>query len=176
MEQHINTQSAHLTDEQFTDLLLGTSPSPVQAHLKACPQCAAEAASVSGAIGSFAQQTRLWAERRAASQPVLVPQRQPVFEWLHRPRAWTAAALAIALAAGIGVSVRNNHASSEPRQAVISQPAVPQVSPATIKADNELLSAIDGELRADESTSASAYGLDVNSHSTHNRVSKRTSD
>jgi hypothetical protein len=170
-------QSTHLTDEQFTDLLLGTSPSSVRAHLKACPQCAEEAARVSGAIGSFAEQTRLWAERHAASHPVLVPQRQPVFEWLHRPSAWTAAALAFALAAGIGVSVRNQHTRPIQQQAVVAKPAaVPQVSPATIQADNELLSAIDGELRADESTSASAYGLDTNSRSTRTRASKRVSD
>lgn len=169
--------STHLTDEQFTDLLLGARPSTVQAHLNVCPQCAEEAARVSRAIGSFAQQTRLWAERRAASQPILVPHRQPAFEWLHRPRAWTAAALALAVAAGIGVSVHNNHQRPAPQQAVIShQPVARQVTPATIQADNALLAAIDGELRADESTSASAYGLNVNSRSTRNRASKRISE
>jgi hypothetical protein len=178
MENYREAQPTHLTDEQFADLLLGANPSSVQAHLKACSQCAEEAERVSRAIGSFAQQTRLWAERRAASHPIFAPQRQPVFEWLHRPRAWTAAALAIAVAAGIGVSARNNRQRSAQTQVAIShtQPATPQLSPATIKADNELLSAIDGELRADESASASAYGLDVNSSSTKTRASKRISD
>ena len=178
MEHYLEAQPTHLTDEQFADLLLGANPSSVQAHLKACPKCAEEAERVSGAIGSFERQTRLWAERRAASQPILAPQRRPVFEWLHRPRAWTAASLAIALAAGIGVSARNSHQQpAQPQVAIVhSQPAVPQVSPATIKADNELLSAIDGELRADESTSASAYGLDVNSSNARTRASKRISD
>jgi hypothetical protein len=96
---------------------------------------------------------------------------------LHRPRAWTAAGLALAVAVGIGISMRDNHQRPAPQQAVISHPAVtPQVTPATIQADNELLSAIDGELRADESTSASAYGLNINSRSTRNRASKRISE
>ena len=173
----MSTNLTHLTDEQFTDLLLGTSPSAVQAHLKVCSQCNEEAERISGAIGSFAQQTRLWAERHAASHPVLIPRRQPVFEWLHRPRAWTAAVLAMAVAAGIGVSIRNNHQRPAPKQAVITHRTVaPQLTPATIQADNELLSAIDGELRADESTSASAYGLNISSRSTRNRASKRISE
>ncbi len=176
MENYCEAQPSHLTDEQFADLLLGANPSSVQAHLKACPQCAEEAERISGAIGSFAQQTRLWAERRAASHPILAPQRQPVFEWLHRPGAWTAAVLAIAVAAGVGVSLRHQQ-SAHPQVAIAhTQPASPQLSPATIKADNELLSAIDGELRADESTSASAYGLDVNARSAKARASKRISD
>jgi hypothetical protein len=172
MERHLTN---HLTDEQFTDLLLGTSPSAVQAHLKACSACAEEAERVSGAIGSFEQHSRIWAERRAAMPPIMAPVRPPVFEWLHRPQAWTAAALAIALAVGVGVSARNHHVPVAPAQVATAQPA-PAVSPATLKADNELLSAIDGELRADESTPASAYGLSTAAHESRNRPAKRMID
>jgi hypothetical protein len=180
MEHRVASQ--HLTDEQFAGLLLGTNPSSVQAHLKACPQCAEEAQRVSGAIGSFEQQSRLWAERRTASHPILAPQRQPVFQWLHLPansRGWTTAfalSIAIALAAGIGVSVRNDRPRPAQQQAANPQPSAPQLSPATLKADNELLSAIDGELRADESTPASVYGLIAGSHGSRSRAAKRTSD
>jgi hypothetical protein len=130
---------------------------------------------VSRAIGSFEQQSRLWAERRAASRPLLATQPQPVFPWLHRPQAWTAAALAIALAAGVGVSARNHHAPVVQTQVAATQPA-PEVSPATLKADNDLLSAIDGELRADESTPATMYGLTVTSRGVRTRAPKRISN
>jgi hypothetical protein len=172
-----NQQShlTHLTDAQFSDLLLGANPPAVRAHLEACPQCSEEAKRMSAAIGSFEQQSRLWAERRAASQPILVSHRQPAFPGLHRPQAWTAAALAIALAAGIGVAVRNDHPRAVPQQVAMTQPA-PTVSPATLKADNELLSAIDGELRADESTPATMYGLTVTSHGVRTRAPKRISN
>ena len=181
MENHIASQShlTHLTDAQFSDLLLGATPAPVRAHLEACPQCSAEAERVSLAIGSFEQQSRLWAERGAASQPILVSHRQPAFSWLHRPPAWTAAALAVALAAGIGVAVRNDipsvhkgHPQAVQQQLATAQPA-PPVSPATLKADNALLSAIDGELRADESAPAALYGLTATSRGPRARAPKR---
>ena len=196
----MNTQSeierSHLTDEQFADLLLGTNPSAVQAHLKACTQCAEEAERVSGAIGSFEQHSRLWAERRAATRPALA--RQPAFEWLYRPQAWAAAALAVALAAGFTITAHNRRAAAVPadgsQTATAQTPSVqapatpaqttlpaagqstiaqaepaPRVSPATLKADNDLLSAIDGELRANEPTAASTYGLNVAAHGIRTR-------
>jgi hypothetical protein len=161
----------HLSDEQFADLLLGTSPSAVRSHLKACSECADEADRVAGAIGSFSQQSRLWAERRAATQPPILA-RKPAFEWLHRPQAWTAAALTMALAAGFGVAARNHRAPAAPAQPSRVQ-AAPAVTPSTLQADNDLLSAIDGELRADESTPAIAYGLNTSAHGVRNRPAKR---
>jgi hypothetical protein len=181
MEKRLEYQQSHLThltDAQFTELLLGANPAAVRAHLEGCPQCSEEADRVSRAIGSFEQQSRLWAERRAASQPILVSHRQPAFPWLHiptNPQAWTAAfALAIALAVGIGVTVRNDHPRAVQLQAKV-QPA-PAVSPATLKADNQLLSAIDGELRADEATPATMYGLTVTSRGVRTRAPKRISN
>jgi hypothetical protein len=174
-------QQSHLTDAQFSELLLGTKPTAVRAHLEACTQCSDEAARVSLALGSFEQQSRLWAERRAASQPILDSQRQPIFPWLHRPQAWTAAALAIALTAGIAVTVRNDISArkDQPRavqqQIAIAKP-VPALSPSTLKADNELLSAIDGELRADESAPATMYGLTSTSRGVRTRVSRKVSN
>jgi hypothetical protein len=202
------SEQSHLTDEQFADLLLGSTPSAVQTHLSLCTQCAEEAERVSGAIGSFEQQTRLWAERRAAAHPVLASGRQSSFGWIHLPagpQAWTAAVLTVALAAGIGVTARNHRAavassdaaqpfSAQPfsgqtaavqstaaayspaTQSALAQPMLaqaepaPHVSPARLKADNDLLSAIDGELRADESTPASTYGLTVSAHGVRTRA------
>jgi hypothetical protein len=176
MENHLANQATHLTDAQFTDLLLGTNPPAVRAHLDACPQCAGEAERVSGAIAGFEQQSRLWAERRAASHPALVSHRDSTFSWLHRPQAWTAAALAIALATGIGIAVHHDRAPQTQQAVNREQPAASQPSPATLKADNDLLFAINGELRADESASASVYGLTATSHVTRAKASKRISE
>jgi hypothetical protein len=162
----------HLTDEQFAELLLGANPAAVQAHLKSCSACADEADRVAGAIGNFEQQSRLWAERRASGTPTLASAPAPAFAWLRRPQAWTAAALAIALAAGFGVAARNHHAPVTSTQVANVQPS-PAVSPSTLKADNELLSAIDGELRADESTPAIAYGLNTATHGVRPHPVKR---
>jgi hypothetical protein len=175
MENHRDSHLTHLTDAQFTDLLLGTSPAAVAAHLSDCPRCAQEAQRVSIAIGSFEQQSRLWAERRAASLPVHDRDWQPAFPWLPRPQAWAAAGLAVALALGIGVSLRVDHVHQVQQQSVAKvQPAAP-VSPATLKADNELLTAINGELRVDDSTSG-MYGLGGSSRGVRSRAAKRTSN
>lgn len=170
METH---RDKHLTDDQFTDLLLGTIPPAVQAHLGACPQCSLEAERVSGAIGSFAQQSRLWAERRAAARPLQTRDWNPAFPWLHRPQAWTVAGLAVALALGIGISLRPDHVRPVQQRAAARVEPTAALSPTTLKADNALLTAIDGELRADESTSDGMYGLSTTSRGVRNRSPKR---
>ena len=179
MENHRDSYLTHLTDEQFTDLLLGTSPAAVTAHLSACPQCAQEAQRVSGAIGSFAQQSRLWAERRAASLPVRGCESRPAFPWLHIPtnqQAWTAAGLAVALALGIGISLRVDHVRPVERQVAAKLQPAAAVSPTILKSDNALLTAIDGELRADESATSGMYGLSGSSHGVRSRSPKRISN
>jgi len=163
-----NQNQAHLTDAQFTDLLLGAIPPSVIAHLESCPQCAEEAQRVSCAIGSFAEQSRLWAERRAASRPAHASARATPLAWLGVPPiAWIAAT--VALAVGLGIARRASH-SAPPTQPVAAVQSAPAVAPAavtsaTLKADNALLSAINGELSADAAPSASAYGLTASHHS-----------
>ena len=205
---------SHLTDVQFTGLLLGEIPPAVTAHLDACPLCAEEAQRVSSAIGSFEQQSRLWAERRAASRPMQTPERHPLLAWLRlpaTPAAWsTAAVLALGVAIGIGFNLRTNFrkgttvavapsapavrpaavslASAQPAREVaqvtgvlpatgasgVTRPA--RITPAVLKADNELLSAIDGELSASDAPSPSIYGLTVSSHRGPSRPVKGITD
>ncbi len=168
MENH---RDSHLTDQEFTDLLLGAIPPVVQAHLAACPQCSQEAERVSSAIGTFSAQSRLWAERRAAALPLRHPNSQTAFGWLHRPQAWAAAGLALALA--IGISLRVEHRRPPQQPAVANVTPAGSVPPTTLKADNDLLTAIDGELRADESATAGMYGLNGNSGGVRVKSSKR---
>jgi len=183
---------AHLSDEQLTDLLLGTIPPSVTAHLEACPQCAHEAERVSSAIGSFQQQSRLWAEHRTAARgavrpiqarPIQMPARQPLLPWLNRPAAWSAAAAAVVLATLIGIGTGTAHrdgptaSSRQPaQQPVVAVQPAPQVSTATLKADNELLSAIDGELSADAAPPAGLYGLKTATHVARAKSLKRMSN
>jgi hypothetical protein len=198
-----NTPFQHLTDAQFTDLLMGSAPAAVTAHLDACSACAQEAQRVSAAIGSFAQHSAAWAERRAVASrrvhPAGAVSHQSLLGWLGRPVAWSAVAATLVLAGTAGLLHRNGHMAS-PQSAVIArgpdapvsaavpqqlpqQPAVADAStqpaakptPATLKADNELLSAIDGELRADSAPAASLYGLDTGPAQS-SRPLKRTSN
>jgi hypothetical protein len=230
MEDHREGNAVHLSDEQFAELLMGGSPARVQAHLAECAECRAEAERVGGAIGEFSEQSRLWAERRAAArapqaaaQTPRTAEREPVLAWLARPQgrlvrpqswlvrpqAWASAALAIALAVGIGVTIEREHSRTAQADAAKAHAGVAAarveattvqakeakaqagatlvqaraaarleaaVRPATLKADNELLSAIDGELRADESAPASLYGLTADTSGSGTKSAKRTSN
>jgi predicted anti-sigma-YlaC factor YlaD len=192
-ERHDSDGEGHLTDEQFTDLLMGGRSAWVQAHLQECAACREEAERVAGAIGDFSAQSILWAERRAAARPMWTAERESVVAWLLRPQAWVGAALTIALAVGTGMTLHQEHTRAA-QQAMASAPAAVKVraeaakaqagatkmqaeatvSPTTLKADNALLTAIDGELRADESTPASLYGLDADSSGAATKSAKRT--
>jgi hypothetical protein len=190
--EHLKSdREGHLTDEQFTELLLGGRSAWVQAHLQECAACREEAERVAGAIGDFSAQSQLWAERRAAVRAVRTAERESAFAWLVRPQAWAGAALTIALAAGIGMALHQEHtrtvqqatatapaavkaqAEAAKAQEAATQKAEAMVSPTTLKADNELLTAIDGEMRADESTPASLYGLDTDSSGAGTKSVKR---
>jgi hypothetical protein len=184
--QFNNVRVTHLTDEQFTDLLLGSIPASVTAHLQACAECAEEAQRVSGAIGSFSQQSRLWAERRAAAGRTasMMPVHQPVLSWFSRPMAWSAAAAALAIATVVGVGVesgidRKGHPIDGQQRAAQVQPArvVPAANPkADLNADNNLLATIDEELSAQSAPQAGLYGLKVGAHVPRSRSMKRMSN
>jgi len=194
--EHLKSdREGHLTDEQFTELLLGGRPAWVQTHMQECAKCREEAERVAGAIGDFSAQSQLWAERRAAAWAVRTAERESAFAWLVRPQAWAGAALTIALAAGIGMAVHQKHtrtvqqaAATAPASVKVQAAAATEqasatkkqaeatVSPTTLKADNELLTAIDGEMRADESTPASLYGLDTDSSGTGTKTVQRISN
>lgn len=167
---------AHLSDEQFTGLLLGAIPANVTRHLESCPACAEQARRVSGAISSFARQSRLWAERHAATQQRLTaPARHPALAWLQRPAgiaAWSTMVAALVLSATVGL----RHMEHASRPIATVAPAAQPVSPATLKADNELLYAIDDELHADTTPPVNRYGLQAANPATHGPRPKRTSD
>ncbi len=175
MKSHLDSQTSrltsHLTDEQFADLLLGTKTPAVRAHLDTCPKCSQEAERMSTAIGSFQQLSSAWAERRAATAEPLRAADARRFSWSHRPLAWSAAALVIALTAGFGISRHADHPQQAQQPVALVEPAV--VPKATLQADNQLLSAIDGELRTNESTATGMYGLSAPSHEARTKSVRR---
>lgn len=177
---HQRRLNSHLTDSEFTDLLLGSIPASVTAHLEACAECAQEARSVSGAILSFERQSRAWAEYRAAGQTSLVAPGRRSSTWLGLPvtgLAWQAAAALTLICAGVvGYQVQHrNDAPAAVATVSSSRSIAPQVSPATLKADNDLLSAISGELQA-EVTPPSVYGLDVSGGPSQSHRVKRVTN
>jgi hypothetical protein len=106
--------------------------------------------------------------------------------------------MAIALAVGVGTTLHRNHARPVQQAMVTAQDntantqaqaetkvqagtttkaqAEVKLTRASLKADNALLTAIDGELRAEETTPASLYGLEASSYGVSTKTAKRTSN
>ena len=172
--------STHLSDTEFTDLLLGSIPPTVTGHLEICTLCAREAQRVSGAIVNF--------ERKAAPGPDSAPphSRPP---WRGPVRAgsrsrdlawhWQATGVLALLCLGLSVGYQVQHRVTSPASMAAvssSRTASPQVAPATLKADNELLSAIDGELQADATPPASIYGLELPDSQSQSRKGRKVTN
>ncbi len=149
------TSNRHLTDEQFSRMLAGESPSrDAEAHLAGCSRCRAEIESVGLALGSFHACGVAWAEREAPRR-VHTPSRWRL-QLGNRP-VWNAglvaATAAAVFAAGLHLPLHTASTASTPHAVqggvsapVASAPAVPAPTGAELAADNRLLASIDQEL------------------------------
>ncbi len=169
---------SHLSDEQFAGMICGAVAPEVRSHLEVCSLCAAEAEQVSSAIGGFERDSRLWAERRAAATPVAYPVRQPIPAWLQVPAAWAVAAVAMVIATTVGLPHFGDRSASVISNAAMISTAssAPEVAAATLKSDNELLSAIDVKLSANDTPPAQFYGLQEDEHATQSSSPHEVSD
>ena len=171
----------HLSEDEIDDQLIGDLAAAPAAHLDACALCTHRVAQAKDPIASFQSLTLAWSERRSATLPV--PNRSTNRPLWQRRAAWVTACSALAI--GIAFTNVGRQASLTPGLHVAQvQPAVPQatavvsaaaVAPATsdtaaspaeqISADNQMLQAIDAEIRTVPNSSAT-LGLDpVSDHS-----------
>lgn len=171
--------SAHLSDDDFDDQLIGDLAAAPSAHLAACDLCADRLAEASSLITSFQVMTAAWSERRSATLPIpKFPQRTPLW---RRRAAWISASAAFALGLTFTSSshrVELKTSNVRPLQGLPSHqlvlPALDLTESARVKttppdsqisADNQMLKAVDNELDASAETPA-ALGLDsANDHS-----------
>lgn len=134
--------SAHLTHEELTDKLLGSSSLTVNAHLLSCPGCASELDQMKSSIAAFRGAAHAWSEGALASDRT-VPQVRTLPKW-----SWGAAlAAAILFAAGFMFYLRDHQTAKQGRSAqVAASVTTTAASPAQIEKDNELLSRVNSEL------------------------------
>jgi anti-sigma factor RsiW len=139
--------SAHLTEDQFGELLAGDAqqpiPAPVQAHLLACQKCAAELAGLRESLSFFQQATGAYADNELRHLPQASlpdrPMRSPVLASALEPAYWLAAAV---LLAGF-LPMQTAH-----RNALPPAPAVASSNTAESQSDEALLNDVDSELSA----------------------------
>jgi anti-sigma factor RsiW len=139
--------SAHLTNEELTDNLLGVTSVTVNAHLLSCPACANELDRLKSSIAGFRSAAHAWSEGALAEdRAVQVVRTLPKRSW--SPANWVLATVAlILLAAGFAFYVRDYQARTQISVApVVTTKATFETPESQIAADNELLSQVNSEL------------------------------
>ena len=123
--------TAHLTEEQFADYVLGLSTEAMDLHIEQCAACRAEVLAVQDSIGTFASAGRAWSEAQPA-QPAHNFRRRALLIQM-RPVAGFAAAAALVF--GVTFSTHRN-APVETQRATVttSAPAVHTEDPVAVPA------------------------------------------
>lgn len=133
----------HLTDDQFSDLLAGETPSTaVEEHLASCEHCRGELEAVQGSLSNFNLVSLRWAQQEA-SRKVQTPSR-----WALQAASMPAWAIGVtgvtaACLVSLGVGLPFQH---EP-DPVTAQVVIPVPSDAEIARDNQLMASIQQELQ-----------------------------
>lgn len=133
----------HLTDEQFSDLLAGQSPSAaVEGHLSTCEYCRGELEAVEGTLSNFNRFSLTWAQREAARRV------QRPSQWalqLGSMPTWAVglAGTAVAVLIALGTGLPFGHEAEQTTAEIV----LPGPTNAQIAQDNELLASIDRQLQ-----------------------------
>jgi anti-sigma factor RsiW len=129
----------HLSNQEFSDLLIGDCSLEVRRHVDACPQCEEEFKRVQSAIDDFGAVGLEWAEQRAPLS--ISPSSQLLFQ-CRSLGTWAAAAL---LAAAVLFEVHQGWIVPTPATNNVATQAVE--SSTDVADDNRLMMAIDHEIR-----------------------------
>ena len=132
--------SAHLTNEEMTDRLLGVPSMTVDAHLIECHECLAELDVMRASTGNFRDAAHSWSENAVAVSRNLVPVASRGRTWRSE---WIVAAAFLLLMIVPVLYLRERKSPS----ATSSQESPVAVSEqAQIEQDNELLTAVNSEI------------------------------
>jgi hypothetical protein len=145
----------HLTNDQFSDLLIGAPGRDCELHLAECAYCRAELEKFSASVGLFSSTSLAWSETRPAAAAQAASRWQNM-RWAYAPVGW---ALAVSVAIMVGVPAwRADHPAPAPYSAVNS-PASIEDSPADIARDNALLESVNVALNTNEDSPLPEYRL-----------------
>jgi hypothetical protein len=92
----------HLSETQISRFIAGQQVPEVEFHLRHCPTCSAELARVHSGFAAFGRSVREWARQPDVPMSA-TPWTEPTDTVRRRPRLWSLAAAAIALAVGLPI-------------------------------------------------------------------------
>jgi hypothetical protein len=149
--------SAHLTNEELTDNLLGVSSLTVNAHLMNCPTCTGELERMKRSIADFRGAVQAWSESpQQTANTFSAAHAAPKSSWGVGSWMLIAAAM-VMFAAGLTFYMHNHQ---NPDQAAVVRVATPvntvqspqsqvekdQMQKDQLEKDNELLSQVESEI------------------------------
>ena len=165
--------TAHLTQEELTDNLLGVSSLTVNAHLLGCPACAQELDRLKSSIADFRVAAHSWSESAMATTERNALHGRGVSARSPLATGWIVVAAAMILfVAGSTIYLRQRRIEGQAHstQVVTSLPS-PRLSQAQLDQDNELLSQVSSELA--EAVPAPMQPLLVSESSTSSAVTNK---
>jgi anti-sigma factor RsiW len=148
-------QTAHLTEDQLDDHLMGELDGAPAAHLAACSHCTARVAEFDAPLASFRAVTMAWSERQSATAPIPTVAAAARSVW-ERRLAWSLAAATCAILGVAGANHRVSLSAPAPQPVLSQEAAAPSAD--QLSSDNRLLNSIDRELNA-SNESPDALGL-----------------
>jgi hypothetical protein len=167
-----STQSAHLSDDQIDDHLIGDLAAEPTAHLADCADCTLRVTQAAAPIASFDNVSMAWSERRSATLPLPgVAAQRPLWQrHMNSAMAGFTFVLGIALINADHQFAPNVDLQPAPHnstlQAVAPAPALTGTARVTVppaaaqvSADNQMLQAVDAETQPSADT-PSALGLE----------------
>jgi predicted anti-sigma-YlaC factor YlaD len=141
--------SAHLTQAELTDNLLGVSSLTVNAHLLSCPACADELERLRSSIATFRGAAYAWSESALANTDRRAPLVEVARRRPWRAASWILAAAAMILFVSVSAFYPHNHQIERVARSttpVSSSSAASDIVRSEIDRDNELLSQVNSEL------------------------------
>ncbi len=137
--------SAHLTNEELTDNLLGVSSLTVSAHLISCPACTNELDQLKYSIAEFCGAAHAWsASALVADRTMSVARTLPKRSWA--PNRVLAAAAMILFAAGVAFYVCDYQVRNQTNSAQVAAVPVTTIDSPESQIEQELLSQVNSEL------------------------------
>jgi hypothetical protein len=145
--------SAHITQEEMTELLMGTRTSTLDCHLRACAECREEFERVKSSLALFRTASHAWTESLASKtsemqQLISLPRARTSYaSW------WKLAAVMAVLLIVFAAAYRIKHTSGNDNtakgttpNAVIAESSQNQIAQDQIAQDNELLAQVNSEI------------------------------
>jgi predicted anti-sigma-YlaC factor YlaD len=139
--------SAHITQEEMTELLMGTRTSTLDCHLQACVECREELERVKSSLALFRTASHAWSENRAEEtselqQVISLPRARTYASW------WKLAAVTAVLLMVFAAAYRIERTSINNNIVRVTTPnaAIVESSQDQIAQDNELLAQVNSEI------------------------------